>query len=542
MPSMYKLCAYLVVALQIYCIQAAYPGYAPKVLPSYCNDDPTQSKIVPLTADELARVTELKQVQVMIRHGARTPWGKEPCWKGYDVSWNDCNVTELMLASPDTYPYDSQEAPEPWLFRKIYDAFPSDLNGLNCFTGQLLRKGYEQEQENGRILREQYLNQANTAFNLFPSKSWADISPDDLYLRSDDEQRTLMSGQTLLSTLFDVTKGIVAWHTGDDNLDQIAPNAQACPALTGAQELAMASQTYQAVNNSQHVVGLSSQLDNILGKGYWNWYNVIDCFMTTVCTGREIPANPETGAAVTDEIFNATITQVEYTYAYNSNYNDSRFSRLGMGHTIYEMSTRMQAAIKGEPGAIKFGLWSAHDTSVMPLLSAIMLRQNGTNAWDGKWAQYAALFTIELYKQVQTVPGAGDLFRMTYNGQPLILPGCDAALCDASMLVNAMAFAQKQMPCDALPVSVAPDSAPPAANCGDATIDGMNKTDWSFLVAACTLLGCFFGAGCVVFYHRRMAAKEADMSLLSEDRNSFMHQDLIGAEVKHQYRVQKNII
>jgi len=539
MSSLSKLLLVLGVLASFYCIEAklnAYPGYLPKVLPSYCNEDPTKSTIVPLTLEEAGRVTSLKQVQVMIRHGARTPWGAEPCWKNYDVSWNDCNVTELMLASPTPYPYNSQAVPEPWLFRKIYDAFPSDLNGENCFTGQLLGKGYDQELENGRILRKQYLENANPAINLFPSTAWDTADEKDVYLRSDDEQRTLMSGQTLLSALFDVNStAIVAWHTGDENLDQIAPNTEACPALTGAQSLAMASRKFQTVNNSAHIVGLSQQLDDILGAGYWTWYNVIDCFMTTVCTGREIPANQETGAVVTDEIFNATISQVEYTYAYNSNYNNSRFSRLGMGHTIYEMSSRMQAAINNEAGAIKFGLWSAHDTSIMPLLSAIMLRENGTNAWDGRWAQYAALFTIELYGT-----DGDDLFRMTYNGQPLILPGCDAALCDASALMDAMKFAQNEMPCEAFPTA-APGDSTPVASCGDATIDGMNKTDWSFLVASCTLLGCFFGAGCVVLYNRHMATAQKYVSLSADD-NSLMHHNLIRSEVKHQYGDDKNTI
>ena len=533
-----QLFSLLVVVQLCITVLGVFPGYSPQVKPAYCNEDPTNSTITPLTGDELALVKSLKQVQVMLRHGARTPWGLEPCWKDYDVSWNDCNVTELMLASPAIYPYDSQVVPEPWLFRKVYDAFTSDLGGLNCLTGQLLAKGYDQEQENGRILAKQYLNQTDSAFNLFDTNLWANINPEELFLRSDDEQRTLMSGQTVLSTLFDVTKdNIVTWHTGDIDIDQIAPNSVACPALTGVQALAMASPPYLEQNSSERINNLTSQLDNILGQGYWNWYNVIDCFMTTVCTDREIPANQDTGAAVTDEIFNATITQVEYTYAYNSNYNHSRFAKLGMGHTIYEMRTRLQAAVSNDADAIKFGMWSAHDTSIMPLLSAL-LEYEGTNAWDQHWAQYAALVTIELYESATV--NEDDLFRMTYNGKPLVLPNpiCNGkSLCTVTALLDAMSFAQDVMPCEALPVKTEPVPVPPcdSTNAND-TLDGLNDTDWTGLVVLATFLGAFMGAVGVILYNRhaqrKALANDPLFEELSTDSNgSYLHQNLIQSKV-----------
>ncbi len=479
-------------------------GYAPKVLPSYCNDDPTKSTIVPLTSAQLSKVKSIKQVEVMIRHGARTPWGAEPCWVNYDVKWNDCNVTELMLASPTPYPYDSNKVAEPWLFRKIYDAFPSELNGENCYTGQLLSKGYDQELENGHILRKQYLENSNPSLNIFPSTNWTKIKEDQYFLRSDDEQRTLMSGQTVLSTLFDVYKqSIVPWHTGDEAIDQIAPNPTACPALNGVQELSYASPDFLKNNNSAEMNALTSQLDDILGAGYWTWYNVIDCFMTTVCTGREIPANPTTGAVLNDEIFNATIRSVEYQYAYNSNYNFSRFAKLGMGNTVYEMRTRLQAAVNNEAGAVKFALWSAHDTSVMPFLSAILVRPDGSNAWDGRWAQYASQVTIELYQAVS----GGDLFRLTYNGKPLLVPGCTDTLCSVTVLLDAMDFAQEQMPCDALPVPAAAPTvpAPSAAGCAE---EVMSSKGWTWLVVMMSLFSFSAGAGAVWWYNRRAAAKQ----------------------------------
>jgi hypothetical protein len=74
-------------------------GWFPGASPAYCAQDMQSRYIPPLTADEISQVTELKQVQVMIRHGARTPYGLLNCWKDYNVTWNNCNVTEVRGAA-----------------------------------------------------------------------------------------------------------------------------------------------------------------------------------------------------------------------------------------------------------------------------------------------------------------------------------------------------------------------------------------------------------------------------------------------------------
>lgn len=197
--------AYLCVAMLsallivlVVCTSAAY-GWFPSTYPQYCSKNVESKEIPALSADELALVTELKQVQVMIRHGARTPYGLFSCWKDYDVIWNNCNVTELMMESPS---YSSQQRPASWLFRKLYDGSANYLGG-NCLTGQLLLEGYQQEEHNGVMLYNAYID---GALPLFATNKWEDVySSTGIYLRSDDEQRTLMSGQILMHTLFNVS-------------------------------------------------------------------------------------------------------------------------------------------------------------------------------------------------------------------------------------------------------------------------------------------------------------------------------------------------
>lgn len=176
-------------------------AWFPSFYPPYCTKDLSKRQIPPLSTDQLSLVTELSQVQVIVRHGARTPYAKLNCWQNYDVTWNDCNVTELMLESPS---YTSPDRPASWLFRKLYDGSANDLGG-NCKTGQLISEGYNQENTVGTFLYEAYLSNTDPALNLFNTSVWTDINTDEeVYLRSDDEQRTLMSGQILLHSFFNV--------------------------------------------------------------------------------------------------------------------------------------------------------------------------------------------------------------------------------------------------------------------------------------------------------------------------------------------------
>ncbi len=187
-------------------------GWFPAEYPSYCTKDVSAREIPPLTVEQSAKVSSLKQLQVMIRHGARTPYQKYTCWNDYDISWNNCNVTELMLPSPS---YTSQVRPSTWLFRKVFDGSDNFLGG-NCLTGQLLGEGYKQEEANGKYLSAAYLQNTNPLLNLFPTNQWEDIDTDtEIYLRGDDQERTLLSGQTLLHTFFNVSEEtIIDWHTG----------------------------------------------------------------------------------------------------------------------------------------------------------------------------------------------------------------------------------------------------------------------------------------------------------------------------------------
>lgn len=335
-------------------------SFIPQSYPKYCtNDVYTDRAIPPLTEAEQSLVDDLVQLQVIMRHGARTPYELYSCWIGYNVTWNNCNVTELMTTSDS---YTSQMFPTKYLYRKIYDG-SANYYGGNCMTGQLIYQGFSQETGLGVILKNTYLIGNKT---LFASDNWEDIDNSLIYLRSDDQQRTLESGQLTLHSMFNISDEIIIdWHTGDYGLDQIYPNSAVCPRLDVVQGNAYASSEFIAENTSTTVNDLTSTLNNIFGSGYWSWYNVLDCLMTTVCTNREVPDSVTgIGQAMNNEIFNATIAQAELTFAYQLLYNDSQYSKLALGNIAWHIRTSLENAVNREADALKFALFAGHDTTV----------------------------------------------------------------------------------------------------------------------------------------------------------------------------------
>ena len=116
------------------------------------------------------------------------------------------------------------------------------------------------------------------------------INASRVYLRSDDEERTLLSGQALMSGFFHSDQDVILrWNTGDYALDQISPNSFACPELATLQAAAETSEAFIAWNSSEASELLTGRLSEVYGAGSWSWADALDCLMTTVCTGREVP-------------------------------------------------------------------------------------------------------------------------------------------------------------------------------------------------------------------------------------------------------------
>lgn len=134
------------------------------------------------------------------------------CWAGYDTDpyqsrW-DCDLNTI-ISNPINEKGNTRQS--RLLFKKIYDGLDdfsmlsNELKGT-CEVGQLIEQGYEQQSQNGVILQEAYIGSSASPYSqLFVESQDEGDEFTSVYFRSDDEQRTLMSGQTLLSSMFNAT-------------------------------------------------------------------------------------------------------------------------------------------------------------------------------------------------------------------------------------------------------------------------------------------------------------------------------------------------
>lgn len=213
------------------------------------------------------------------------------------------------------------------------------------------------------------------------------------------------------------------------------------------------------------------------------------------------------------EIFNATVAAVESSASYLNLYNESQWAKLAMGNTAWHVKTNIENLIQNSSThntqPVKFALFSGHDTTVQPFLAAI-----AQEAWDKHWPGYAAMVSLEIYSG--SAQSSSDyLFRMVYNSEPLVIPGCSDSLCDLTVLLNAMSFAEQDMPC-----ATTPDTASTDSSCGDDD-SGMSTTDWSIIAILSGLLGGLIGAGLVVFLNKQFFEGELKKPLLED---SLSHQ------------------
>jgi len=425
--------------------------------------------------------TRLVHVTAVIRHGARTPWSSEmKCWDGYWESpqtgvW-DCDDLKTVMGMPKRGSSGSNNnnssSSHPYqpilLFEKTYDALsdPNDnlgnvLNGT-CQMGQLLQQGYEQQIQNGKILREAYAykegeyehDQRMRLLNMNVNENH-DINSllqyPGLYFRADDYQRTVMSGQILLRSLFDPELAAytkehpykslsIPLHIADKDKDILDANQGDCPKLRAIKEEALNSDDYLEFYNSESSQEIRDYMRSNLGMG--DESEILDCFMCTLCTDRPLPQSVDDYLGETSNTQDDWFTRLtEYEilkYTKVIKYDNAAHAKLSLGPLWYEIMEHINRVLLDKT-APKLSLFAGHDTTLMPLLASL-----GPDVWkDNEWATYASMMLIEIH---ELIDGRSDpeiytsnfAFRLLYNGKILtpLIDGCheDCELCDMKHL------------------------------------------------------------------------------------------------------------
>jgi len=418
--------------------------------PDYCSSPESMDRRTIPPLDEEIPGMQILQVISVIRHGARTPWTAYDCWDGYkedptQSQW-DCDFTSVM-APPKKK---EVEMNGNFLFEKVYDGLRSDLTltnelGGDCLLGQLVEPGFGQLKSNGQHIRKAYI-EGPAVMQLFETANYTDIHEESTYFRSDDEERTLMSAEILLSDLFDMpTEQTVSLHTADKPRDILSPETleNTCQRLVQLRVEAELSSEYIDGKTSDNAEELTQMMEEMSSSPPMHQllYYSLDCQMTAICSDRYLP--PLINDFISDgddSNFSRMYEFSTWLYTFHYSYNDGEYAKLAMSHLWFDILRFVnKAATTTSPTDMlhakipRFVLFSGHDTTIMPLLVSLGI-------WDGKWAPYASMWNMELYHIEEPHPNypSAKAFRIIFNGEVLTdkINGCDSDLCDLNILLK----------------------------------------------------------------------------------------------------------
>jgi len=356
----------------------------------------------------------LKLVQIIMRHGARTPYGEIPNHAAY---WN-CTLTGLEVPDQTSQPDINIDR----IYRKNYIPDMEVLPG-NCNEGELTQSGFNDQFDLGQKLREHYIDDLEF---LSPT-----LNTSEIYVRSTDIPRTFKSAEANLLGLYPAetrngSAQIIDIFTVEQSLEYLSPGNH-CPVLV---EMCNAVQ-----NTTEWQLQLAS-MDPLQQKLAMIWNTTVEQLpwwigLYGILESREgngIAFPPGITPEIYEQITNFSVWEVAALY------QSKEICKLGIGKLVIDVYNRMKANMEG-PSSPKWILYSAHDTTVALVLNAF-------SVFDGTgWPMYASNVIFELLQDEN-----GDYYvQMLYNGEPVLIPGCDGVICDFDIFYS---IAAQLMPAD----------------------------------------------------------------------------------------------
>ncbi|KAJ0005615.1 hypothetical protein NQD34_015509 [Periophthalmus magnuspinnatus] len=343
---------------------------------------------------------ELQLVQVLFRHGARTPLKSIP--NVLEAQW----VPTLLEPPPHTHinfvVTDLNGGPRP--SAPMEENYRKNLLTGGSFAGQLTTLGMQQLYELGKRLRQRYIEDS-------PFLSPA-FSPSEVYVRSTNIWRTIESAKCLVAGLFQQKqKEILPILTTEAEAEILYPNFHGCKLLKilGGHRWAESSTLPDIaadLRRIQEALGIAAQqVDFIL---------IRDDMVARETHGLPCPPALDTWR---NKVEQRAIDMM--CYIYNPSKRESL--QLCVGPLLHILLLNFEDKLQGalpEPNR-KLFLYSVHDTTLIPCLMAMGI-------FDMRWPPYAADITLELYKHRQTKEA---YVKVSYIGQDQLLPGCNGVYC-----------------------------------------------------------------------------------------------------------------
>ncbi|KAH8585257.1 uncharacterized protein ELE39_002190 [Cryptosporidium sp. chipmunk genotype I] len=401
-------------------------------------------KIPRLSNTELYNTMNLIQLQVIARHGARTPVKSCKCWEGYQQNWDCSNLKTLIHTSA----LEMESKTRTLKFSKHYEAklWENSLS-KTCKMGQLTSQGYEQHRINGKLLAKAYFKGESLV-----TKSGLEMDNyvDEMYIRSSDTQRTTVSAAALVTSLLEEIFGKEKTFQTFRNIPIFTMDIQS-EYLFANKNLVDNSQVLKQVFSSKEFreliesrESLHMELDQNAKVSDINssWpFDFLDCISMAVCSGDD---NQLPEAFFKNNLLERTMSAIEKEVSTVFSWNNSIIAKGDISRFMFEIrdfildaillnekkndefsnikklcsNTGRSQVFKSQDSlanseylltplcnkyeqysslneeinikAPKFILFSGHDLTVIPLLSSLHL-------WDERLPPYASTVNIEIY-------------------------------------------------------------------------------------------------------------------------------------------------
>ncbi|KAK5122621.1 hypothetical protein LTR85_003884 [Meristemomyces frigidus] len=370
----------------------------------------------PYSDDEIAKLypqsLELQQVQILLRHGERTPVNARFKNTGLPAYWSYCEAAR-------NFRYVILSADRSWdtlhWKRRLETFGPDDAPALAagpkeevdtvCQPGELTDRGRETTLALGQRTRKLYVDQ----LGFLPSGLDA-ASSQTVYLRSTPIQRALESTQQAFTGLYppsarspDLQPPSIVTRSMQD--ETLFPNEGACKRFAQL-SAAFADRTAQLWNDSPELAYVNRKIGKWMPKespvvkvdSHPRLSGIMDTINATLAHGP----NTKLPSEFYDERVVANIDRI-CTEEWFVGYQESNeYRTLGIGGTVGDLTQRMIEHVSGKPagahtagGDFKIGLSGCHDTTLAATLTALGV----FDALKDKWPNYTSSIAIELFKR-----------------------------------------------------------------------------------------------------------------------------------------------
>ncbi|KAG9397526.1 Histidine phosphatase superfamily [Carpediemonas membranifera] len=342
---------------------------------------------------------ELVAAQIITRHGARSPaWALPASVLDYkNPSWH-CDAHTL------TWYDDGSVIPNSPLFKLSYDAgngtgHHNDVPG-NCQQGQLTVEGGKMHYDLGVRVRERYVS----TLGLLP----ATLTPELMYLRTTDIQRTKASLEHQISGIYPNSRGTVLdVHTIDLSGEYLFSPDGTCPRREKLEADITSSLEWDKYFAAIEPVRVQlCEAWSAEDCAQVTWMMIFDNVATRQAHGIPLPPG------VDSKIAQIATNAAEFNWGLKNSNGELR--SLYIGEFLAELVHNFVAVSRGAT-PVKWFAYSGHDATVGPLVQVL----NG-NAQPFIWPPYAADVILELWTK-----GPSSWFiRATYQGELLRMPAC----------------------------------------------------------------------------------------------------------------------